>query len=202
MDSLLSSLAYADALHDFKNVAKIYKNKIINSLPGLVHQISDEETLIKMAKIRFGEFKPLDVSSPDGAYNQLSKKRKPFGILSDALFGKPLVDLLAKNTIGHYYLINNIENRNDPGYQIEIDNPKCIIIDDMMDNTLISQYYRWDDSINYNTKLCSKYPIHLKYNESLEPNMYIYNKDDVEFFYDNLKYRNSDAIYRLNGSAN
>jgi len=114
----LSSLAMIDAIHDFNNIAKKYYDIIIESLPGYVEYLRDEDDALKYVHAD-GKMSPLSITSPNESFRQLGgSNRKGVFILCDASFCVPLAVHLSKNTIGTFALIRNREERNDCGSNV------------------------------------------------------------------------------------
>ena len=115
----LSSLAFADARHDYgATLCAKYFLPLQESLPGRIFLIKDEDDSIAHAShVSSNVLHPLAMSSsPNETYLQLGGgPDKPVAILCDASFCGGLIEHLKHNTIGPVYVLVNRESIYDPG---------------------------------------------------------------------------------------
>jgi hypothetical protein len=167
---ILSSLAMADARHDFKHLATQFHSLLQESLPGTAEYIPDEDaTLQYIINIRNPTLtiKPYDNNNTEyNDYNEIYKIltnsiSKSLAILCDASMCADFVRQLSKNTIGNVYYINNREQENDGGPNIS--DPDKIkefnIITDATKGNIY--YYSYKNTNNYFHKFGSIYDLSL-----------------------------------------
>ena len=159
---ILSSYAFADARHDFgASTAANYYTQLQDSLPGTIHWISSDNSVVADAIARTGnELKMLTLNTPNETFLQLGgSAEKPIAILCDSGFCTSLIEHLSGNTIGHVYILRNRELENDPGSNISISRirPPIYIAEEIRDRDIV--YTSWDSSETINSKLCSIYTV-------------------------------------------
>lgn len=115
--NIISTLAFADSVHDFDRAAKSLMSLIVENLPGFVHTILNEESSIEYAETTSGnKFTPITSTMANTIFRQLGgTSTRPIGIVCDASFCSNFVKTLCTNTIGKVYIIKNREGKNDQG---------------------------------------------------------------------------------------
>jgi hypothetical protein len=116
MENLLTSLAFLDAVHDFKKLAsETYKNVIGESLPGQIFNIPNKETAIEIASTYAEHIYNVGHDSNEIFTNLGGSATTPIAIVCDASFCSHIIRELEKNTIGKVYFVINREVMLDPG---------------------------------------------------------------------------------------
>ncbi len=168
MDVAYSTLAFADAIHNFGSLAITHKNTIQYGLPGFVLNI--DNLLLKnnfdgiVRDIFFGrsnDIHILDISSAKELHKELCDGYPIFGLLSDANGSTGLLDILEKYDKA-YYIVKNRENLCDPAISSEYTYLKTGIIVSDKDEAQIL-YPKWLFDMRINSKFCSKYDFILDY---------------------------------------
>ena len=103
MELTYSTLAYADAIHDFGNHAIANKEIILSGLPSTPLDVkpfvSDLETTIRdIFEGRMKQIYTLSVSDPSGVFHFLCKDSTTFGLIGDANGSLPLISILERQS--------------------------------------------------------------------------------------------------------
>ncbi len=117
MENFITSLAYLDAIHDFKGLAKTHKNTIQESLPGFIH-ILNENTILDETSTYAENVSNIyfETSTPDEIFVALGGSvTTPIAIVCDASFCSNMIRKLETNKIGKVYFIVNREIIMDAG---------------------------------------------------------------------------------------
>lgn len=114
---IISTLAVADAIHDFDRAAKSLLWLIQENLPGFVHKLlAEEESIQYVEEITGRQFENIHAISADAIFRKLGgTATTPIGIVCDASFCSDFVKHLITNKIGKVYIIKNREGSNDQG---------------------------------------------------------------------------------------
>lgn len=184
MDFAFCSLAYADAIHDFDDLAINHKNDILSGLPGYAFvwnkYINKDKVEDLVRDIFMGRNKNVDtfqfskqlgkipeVCTPYETearelFATLSNGHASFGLVCDAN-GASQISRCLECQPNDYYVLNNIENVTDSANSPLFQNYKRVKV--LHDKSLISiKYPKWDTNACLSNRFCSKYDIELKYN--------------------------------------
>jgi hypothetical protein len=168
MDATYSTLAFADAIHDFKGFAIRHKDAIRHGLPGhvlnidmLVRTSEIEDTILDIFAARSNDIDLLSVSTPEKLHKQLRDVHATFGLVSDANGSSHLIKLLEKGKKA-YYIVQNRENMSDSAFTpLHSDVTKGIIVNDM--NGAVVKYGKWSNDHCLSSKFCSVYEYSIEY---------------------------------------
>lgn len=177
MDNVLSSLAFLDAKHDFQDYAEMYRSSILDSLPGAIVDIKDEEQALMEAAEYSESLQCVEASRPNEVFQLLGgSPSRPVGIVCDALFCGDIITILKQNTIGQVYYILNREVLNDPGrHSIPAESRSLYVARDTDNRPIL--YDRHTDQSN---SLYSLFDVRLEYDQNTVTCTTSYNGSDVE----------------------
>lgn len=171
MDVTYSTLAFADAIHDFKNTAVSQLRNIQIGLPGLVLAVDRlisifdiENTILDIFAARSNDIELLEFSTPARLHKLLSDGNAGFGLIGDANGANKIIELLEKG-LKLYYIIRNRENlcdsANTPTHSHVT---RGIILNDINEPEI--SYPAWSSELCMSSKFCSKYNFKLDYASS------------------------------------
>lgn len=157
---VISTLAFADSIHDFGRSAIDLAWVILEDLPATISKLINERTAIKYAEEQTGrKFTNVTASTPNAIFRQLGgTETRPIAIVCDASFCSPFIKNLVTNTIGKVYIIRNRERNNDQGTNPSFDG-LSLFADELYNDTIIYPSYK--DDTNINNKFGSLYDIGL-----------------------------------------
>lgn len=162
---VLSSFAFADARHDFdRDRAGAFLTVLQESLPGHISWIPDEDSALDIAtRLSGNALTPVSTDDANALFRTLGgSPDTPIAILCDSSFCVHLMYLLANNTIGKVYFIQNREVENDPGDNLKTSHIR-VPFDVLRDVHATDVYYPAYDSRNptITTKLCSVFDVYM-----------------------------------------
>ncbi len=213
MDVTYSTLAFADAIHDFKDLAIRHASTIQAGLPGRVLNIHKliathmiENTLFDIIFNRANNMELLFLTdTPDAIYNTLCAGYETFGLVSDANGANSLIEHLESGT-RPYYVVRNVENLCDSAVTPDLNYvTKGIIMTNVVGNTV--KYSRWDKTYCISSKFCSnhdymmiaqnssevKYLVDLIYSETIDANQPLANPNNKSSIRDFISHSSNTA---------
>jgi hypothetical protein len=176
MDTVYSTLAYIDAIHDFKGFAITHKDKIQIGLPGRILNIEAfismtelEDTIADVFIGRSGTIENLVFTTPLKLHRNLCNGHESFGLVSDATGSNEILKILERGNRS-YYIVQNREVLCDSAPTLKHSSiTKGIIVND--NNGALVKYKKWSHGLYLSSKFCSNYEYIIEYE----------NKNDINY---------------------